>query len=392
MKQKTTVLKIAVISAFHFAWFWVPIWVLFYKRFTDYSGVAMLEALSMFAFLAMIVPGGLLADYIGRKRLLIFASITNAIGAAIVGCAGSFTSVAVGIAVMSLSGGLFTASIEAMLYDFLKTEKREEQYKKIWGKMTTVRMLTSAAASLVGGYIYSIDVRLPWFGVALASLAAFFVSLTLREPRIETPHDSFPQFLREAGKGVTELFRKDVWKLSIPLLLIGIFFTTDSSGLWDIQAVEYGFSSQTLGVLLTVTYLFLAVVSWYAAKITRKFSSFGGILLFALIWAILWFVSGVSGGLIGALLLILRSSFSVVADIQSSGMWNGMISSRVRATTLSTITIIRGLPYILVASNIGMVIDSVGIHWLIRVFALLMVVLLLPTCVWWIKKGRTRAI
>lgn len=254
--------------------------------------------------------------------------------------------------------------------------------------MTTVRMLTCAAASLVGGYIYSIDVRLPWFGVAVASFAAFFVAITLKEPRIETPHDSFPQFLREAGKGVTELFRKYVWKISIPLLFIGIFFTTDSSGIWDIQAVEFGFSSQTLGVLLTVTYLCLAVVSWYAAKITAKLSSFGGILLFAIIWAVLWFVSGVTGGVIGATLLILRSSFSVVADIQSSGVWNSMIPSRVRATTLSTITIIRGLPYILVAANIGMVIDSVGIQWLIRAFAILMFMLLLPTCVWWIQKGR----
>ena len=388
MKQKTTVRKIAVISALHYAWFWVPIWVLFYKRFTDYSGVAILEAVSMGAFLATIIPGGLLADYLGRKRLLILASIVNAIGATIVGFADSFTAVAIGVGIMSLSGGLFTASVEALLYDFLKMEKREEQYKRIWGKMTTVRMLTCAVASLVGGYIYSIDIRLPWFGVAVTSFVAFFVAMTLKEPRIETPHDSFPQFLREAGRGVTELFKKEFKRLSIALLLIGIFFTTDSSGLWDIQAVEYGFSSQTLGVLLTVTYLCLAIASWYSTKITRKFSSFGGILLFAVIWAVLWFVSGITGGIIGALLLILRSSFSVVADVQSSGLWNSMIPSRVRATTLSTITIIRGLPYILVASNIGMIIDSVGIQWLIRSFAVLLFVLLLPTCFWWMTKGR----
>ena len=392
MKQKTTVLKIAVLSALHYAWFWVPIWVLFYKRFTDYSGVAILEALSMGAFLATIIPGGLLADYLGRKRLLILASIVNAIGATIVGFADSFTAVAIGVGIMSLSGGLFTASVEALLYDFLKMEKREEQYKKIWGKMTTIRMLTCAASSLVGGYLYSINVRLPWFAVAGASLAAFFVAITLKEPRVETLHDSFPQFLREAGKGIKELFKKEVWKISIPLLLIGIFFTTDSSGVWDIQAVEYGFSSQTLGILLTVAYFCLAIAAWYAEKVTRKFSSFGGILMLAVLWAVLWFVSGTTGGIMGAVLLIVRSSFSVVADVQSSGLWNSMIPSRVRATTLSTITIIRGLPYILVASNIGMIIDSVGIQWLIRSFAVLLFVLLLPTCFWWIHKGRKSAI
>jgi|GEM_PF-4520479 len=388
MKQKTTIQKIAVISALNYAWFWVPIWVLFYKRFTDYSGVAQLEAASMIAALAMIVPGGLIADYLGRKRLIVIAGIMNAIGSLAVGCAESFIAVGVGVVVMSLSGGLFVASMEALLYDFLKTEKKEAHYKVIWGKMTTVRMLASAAASLVGGYLYSIDVRLPWFAVALASLAAFFVALTLKEPHVETLHDSFPQFLREASKGVTELFKKEYKSLSIALLLIGIFLTLDSSGLWDIQAVEYGFSSRTLGILLTVAYFCLAIAAWYAEKVTRKFSSFGGILMLAVLWAVLWFISGVTGGIMGAVLLIVRSSFSVVADVQSSGLWNSMIPSRVRATTLSTITIIRGLPYILVASNIGMIIDSVGIQWLIRSFAVLLFVLLLPTCFWWITQKK----
>ena len=389
MKQKTTIGKIAAIVAFHNAWFWVPIWILFYRRFTDYSGIAMLEAWCVTASLVMIVPGGLIADFIGRKRLLVLANIVTALGAGIVGMyATSFVTLAIGVVIISIGGGLFMSSLEALLYDFLKNEKREEQYKKIWGKMTTLRMLSSAAASLIGGYMYGIDVRFPWIAVSVTSLVAFGIALTLKEPKIETVHESFPKFLHEAGQGIAELFRKNLWKISIPLLLIGIFFTTDSSGIWDIQAVEYGFSSQFLGILLTVAYLCLAVASWYATKITKKFSTFGGILVFAVVWAVLWFISGVSGGMIGAVLLILRSSFSVVADIQSSSLWNSVIPSRVRATTLSTISIIRGIPYIIVASSFGMIIDSVGIQWLIRGLAVVLFVLLTPTCFWWMQKGR----
>lgn len=160
-KKTTTTTKIALIIGMHYAWFWVPIWVLFYRRFTDYSGVAFLEALSMFSSLAMIVPGGLAADYFGRKRLLLIAQVLVALSALIIGSAVSFPVLAIGISIMSLAGGLFLSSIEAFLYDYLKEQGQEQTYNKVWGNMVMVRMLASGIASLAGGLLYSIDVRFP---------------------------------------------------------------------------------------------------------------------------------------------------------------------------------------------------------------------------------------
>jgi MFS family permease len=73
--------KIALVVALHNAWFWVPIWVLYYRRFTNYGGVAFLEALSMGISMVMIIPGGICSDWIGRKRLLVLAGILGSIGA-----------------------------------------------------------------------------------------------------------------------------------------------------------------------------------------------------------------------------------------------------------------------------------------------------------------------
>lgn len=220
----------------------------------------------------------------------------------------------------------------------------------------------------------------------MISLLSCGIAWSLQEPRIESSHDSFPQFLKEAAQGCSQLFQKQAWTVSIPLLLIGIFFTLDSSGIWDIQAVEYHFSSQSLGILLTTAYFVAALISWYSSKISQRLVGFEKIMWLAFVWGILWLVSGFAAGLIGGGLLVLRTMVSVLADIQSSVVWNKMIQSNVRATTLSVITIIRSAPYIIVASYIGVIIDTVGIQSLIRTLSLGIMGITLITSIIWIKK------
>lgn len=370
----------------HHAWFWVPIWVLFYRRFTDYSGVAFLEALSMFCSMIMIIPGGLAADFFGRKRVLIVAQTMVALSALFIGHVGSFHLLAIGIACMSIAGGLFLSSIEAFLYDYLKEQGKEETYNKVWGNMVMIRMIASGASSLVGGVLYSIDVRFPWLALSLVSFLSCAIAWSLKEPCVETVHDSVSQFLKEAVRGCSQIFQKQARAVSIPLLLIGIFLTLDYSGIWDIQAVEFQFSSQSLGILLTVTYLAAAFVSWYASKMSHRLIGFEKIVGFAFLWGVLWFVSGFAAGIIGGVLLVFRAMVSVVADIQSSVVWNKMIPSNVRATTLSVITMIRSIPYILVASYIGVIIDTVGIQSLIRTLSLGIIGITFVTGIVLIKK------
>lgn len=364
----TPLRRIALITALHGAWFWVPIWVLYYRQFTGYGGVALLESLSMGIHLLMIIPGGMLSDWMGRRTLLIIASILTAIGAAGAGFSPTFSFLVPSILLLSMAGGFYLASIEALLYDTLKSTGREHEYERILGKMTTVRMLSAAVASALGGWMYSIDPRFPWFMVGLLTTIAALVSFTLKEPRVGMIHDSFASFFKEAGKGMALLFRQK-WRIGIPLIVMGIFFTIDSSGLWDIQAVSFGYSSNQLGMLLTAAYIFLAGGSLFLPILLRRFEERSVIIASSFLYAVLWALSGYSFGIFGAMLLISRSVVSVTFDIKSSVIWNRMIPSSVRATTLSTISILRGLPYILVSYHVGRVLDVQGIQPIIFTLA-----------------------
>jgi len=374
--------RIAFIAVLHNAWFWVPIWVLYYRRFTNYSGVALLEALSMAVSMLMIVPGGILSDRIGRIRLLIIASICAFLGAIGTGLAPTFFYLILFILLLSFAGGLYQSSIHALIYDTLKSRSQEHRYERVLGKFTTVQMLSAAFASAVGGFLYQLDPRYPWFAVALCTGISVFIITTLHEPLVETVHDSFQQFIKESGKGVALLFRKK-WRIGLPLIGIGIFLTTDSSGLWDIQAVEFGFSSTQLGILLTCTYLVLAGISFFMPHMLRRIHEQKVIIGSGMLFLLCWFASSFVFGLSGALLLIARPLASVVFDMKASVIWNRMIPSHVRATTLSTISIIRGIPYIAVSWGMGIVLDTIGIRPLVRTFSFLLLFVCLGTWLLW---------
>ena len=381
----TPLRRIALVVACHNAWFWVPIWVLYYRRFTDYSGVALLEALSMGVSMMMTIPGGMLADWLGRQRLLMIASIIVAVGSVGAGLSQSFAMLIPSILLLSFGGGLYQVSIHALIYDTLKSHHQEYRYEWVLGKFMTVQMLSAALASTIGGILYGCNPRYPWFAISIFMFGCLFIIRTIEEPKLEMKHDTFFQFLREAGKGISFLLRKE-WMIGLPLIVIGVFLTMDFSGLWDIQAVEYGFSSRELGILLTLTYITLAIVSAFVPRYMKRLNEKSILIGLAGLFAFFWLSSAYVIGVVGGGFLIARSVFSVLFDLKASVVWNRMIPSNIRATTLSVISIIRGLPYIVVSWGVGMLLERIGIAPIVRVFSIVLFFVCVGTWGMWLKK------
>ncbi len=56
------------------AFFWMGIWLLYYLQFTNYAGVGVIETTWVVMSLIGEIPTGAIADLLGKKRTLIFAS------------------------------------------------------------------------------------------------------------------------------------------------------------------------------------------------------------------------------------------------------------------------------------------------------------------------------
>jgi hypothetical protein len=87
---------------------------------------------------------------------------------------------------------------------------------------------------------------------------------------------------------------------------------------------------------------------------------------------------------IGGITLLVRAIISPIVDIQLSTILNGMTISKYRATTLSTFSMIKGIPYALLIYAFGALADFYPITniavWLgvVLLFAVVYLVYILP--------------
>ena len=102
---------------------------------------------------------------------------------------------------MTIGGALYSGSLEALVYDGLKEEGKENRYEKVIGRITTMQNLGMAIAGIMGGFLFNWHVSLPFISVALAYTIGFILSLQLTEPNIDTEKYSWTKFVRQNAEG-----------------------------------------------------------------------------------------------------------------------------------------------------------------------------------------------
>lgn len=380
--QRSIYLTYAV-TACHFCWFWLPIWVLFYRRFTDFAGVGILEALTAAVAGFGILPAGILSDRIGKRTTLFLAGVLSTIGAIITGFAPNVLWVGIGVVILSTGGTLYVSSMEALQYDTLKSRGFERYFPHVLSRSVLIRMVMCGFSSIVGGYLYVLDPRFPFFAVGIATAIGTVLSYWIKEPPIDTYTIRVTSIRHQLSLGLASIFHGSIWSATLILLVIGILLTADSSGFWDIQAVGYGLGSRDLGIVYTAVYVVMAAISLLYTRIAKKKMLHTFLFQTSLGFGISMIVSSFVGAFWGSVLLIVRSVFSVLFDMRLSVFFNNHIPSNVRSTTLSVISLIRGTPYILFAYTIGSMVDTVGAPPIAFGFGTIMVIvaLLVPTLV-----------
>ncbi len=357
--QRSIFLSYAIVAC-HFSWFWLPVWVLFYRRFTDFAGVGLLEALTASVAGFGILPAGILSDRIGKRTTLFLSGVVSTIGGIITGFAGNATQVGIGVVVLSTGGTLFASSMEAFQYDTLKSQGFERYFPHVLSRSVLIRMVVCGLSSILGGYLYTLDPRFPFFAVGVATAIGTVLSYWITEPPVDSQTIQMTSIAHQLSLGLASIYHVSIRSASLVLLAIGILLTADSSGFWDIQAVYYGLGSRELGIVYTGVYVAMAAISLLYTRIAKRKTLHAFLFQTSLGFGIATILSALVGAFWGSVLLIVRSVFSVLFDMRLSVFFNNHIPSRVRATTLSVISLIRGTPYILFAYTLGSMVDTVG--------------------------------
>jgi hypothetical protein len=369
---------VAVLSGLRFG---LGIWVLFYLRLTDYAGIGLAETVTIVTTFAMEVPTGIAADRWGRKPCLMAAFTLELIGYLLLAGAGGLGGLLLSLGVLQLGKSLESGTFEAMLWESLDQRDRDREYVRVFGRINGAQLVATASASLVGGFLYQLDARLPFVCAGAAFGVAALASFGLREPPRDISLEPLSSasrvlgasgFVRDFQQAAAALAR--AWRLAVPLLLVGAFLAVSEEVLDDVLLVEFGFSPTGLGAMLAAAYVGAAA----AAALTHRLESAWGrrrvVFGLALIAATTLALSPRLGLIAGGLSVLLRYAFRAVHETVVTGQLAAAAPTALRATMISMYQAVRRLPYVALAWSLGDVMDRVTARGFALWFGLAMAV------------------
>jgi hypothetical protein len=211
-----------------------------------------------------------------------------------------------------------------------------------------------AVAGIAGGYLYQINVSLPFLMVALAYTLGLIVSFNLTEPKIDSEKYSWNVFVSQNKEGFAQLFsnNKTIWT-TLLILIHCAFMVATENVVNDATVIELGYNSIGFGYFATILYLFGTLISIKSDWIISKLGNASTYITLLTIYSISLLLIPWSMIAVGTILLLVRYGVQTIFDNYQSVRINEIADSRYRATTLSTFNLLRNIPYVFCATGIG---------------------------------------
>ncbi len=364
------------ISFFNNLLFWLGIWVLYYLLFTDYTGIGIIETAMIISIVVFEIPSGALADLLGKKKTLILGLGVIFLGDLAMGLAPNFVVLFLSAFFSAFGSTFLSGTFEAITYDTLKDIGKEKQYNKVLSKQRSYSYLAQAVATIIGGLLYTfVNPRAPYLAVALMAVVAIFIAWKLQEPKTDSEKFSWNNYRRQIMEGFRALFfQKRIRKIIYILLIVGIIYLFMYEMLVDLLLVATGGTAMQISMALVLAILANVFIVRLSPWLKSKIGNLRVFVFMAFLYALLMLLVLKVNFLMAVILMIFWAIIYSLSLVIQSDILNKYISSKHRATSLSTFNLLINLPYVFMASMFGWLADLYSVQ---KVIAILGVVLLI---------------
>ena len=167
--------------------FYYPVFALFYlDAGVSIEEFAVLQAIWSLSIITFEVPSGIFADLMGRSKTLRLGAFLAVIEMLVFALSTTFWGFALNRVLSGFNESLVSGADSALLYDSLKENGRQDQYKEVLGKAQYQSLIFGSVSAVSGSFLYTIHMRLPIWITAAWMVVTFAGSLFFREtPRLK---------------------------------------------------------------------------------------------------------------------------------------------------------------------------------------------------------------
>ena len=268
--------------------------------------------------------------------------------------------------------------MEAFSYDTLVSSGEQEKYNKVISRTNAFMNAGIAIGSLTGGFLYSIWLPLPFLLTGITKFLAFGVSLFIDEPEVDTDKFSLRNFISQTKKGLVQLLSRQLRNITIMLITFNLFFKASYEILDDITIIDFGYTAEGIGIIYAISTIIAIPMSLLYEKLSKKFSLNTLIYLGIFAVALQYILTPWVGVVVWTGLYFLNIAIEPIRENAISQLLNEKTDSKIRATTLSTYSMFKVLPFVLLTGVIGAGAEKYGIREFDSYFFILMLVLVVP--------------
>ena len=336
-------------------WFmlFMPIVVPFYMaNDLGMKEVILLQGIYSIAIVVLEIPSGYVADVLGRRKTLLFGSMFGFFGFLTYSLGHGFWGFLVAEIILGFGQSLISGADSAMLYDSLLDMKKEKQYIKYEGRITSLGNIAEAIAGTLGGLLAGLSLRAPYIGQTMVALIAVPAAYMLVEP---VRHKAM-QILR--FKDILRIVNNSLFKnrkLQRNIFFSALIGTTTLTMAWFVQPIfqRIGLPIELFGISWTVLNLLVGLTAAVAYKIEEKIGEKYSILIIAILIPASYLaispIEGYGAFIILVIFYILRGFATPVLK----DYINRLAESDVRATVLSVRNFIIRLNFALIGPFLG---------------------------------------
>lgn len=313
-----------------------------------------------FAFgLFMEIPSGAVSDLIGKRKTVIAAMLLSAIGTLTMAFSTSMIMLWIAFLIAQLGWALYSGAAEALAYDTLIDHGKEEEFQDVISTSGTIQQITSIAATLLGGILYAIQFRLSHLAWGLACTLGFLIAWGLTEPKTDSEHFTIKGYANQLKTGAQQLFIPVLRPfLLVVFTLLGVDYIYSWGLVKPAMATSFGFLDKEQAILYAFFGIVIAIFLRLIPTFRKMVSDKTGLFVLTSILALGFFLAFFPLGYWGIIPLFLIGVAGSLAYPWVSIVVNKEISSKYRATTLSTVALFTKLPYVLVAIIAGRMVEN----------------------------------
>ena len=369
------------------SFFWYAPWLLFLLNYITFPQAAVLQSIGLLTSVISEIPTGVLADLIGKKKTLNMAFLLTGLGETYMAFSTSYPQFIASYIILNVGYSFYSGTMEAFAYDTLASDKQESEYDKVVAKSQASSNAGTAISSIAGGFMYSLWLGLPFLATGVAKFVGFVVSLFIDEPKVDTEKFSFRNFALQSKKGFQHLFDKKLLGFTLLLLTFSIFHVPAQEILDDITVIDYGYAAKAIGILYAAAVFIAIPSSLLYEKITKRIKPVKLIYFGILVLTLNYLFTPWIGIVPWTILLLLRVAYSPLRSNAISQIINKNTDSSIRATTLSTYSMLKIIPFVLLSGYIGIASEKIGIRNFDAIFFGILLFVTLPQIIGLLKSG-----